>query len=86
MGVAFCPRPDFILLLLFISISLSLLSCAGMNAQQIKATMEECNEYELGTLVYQRSEGAVMAVRYIPKAGTVDQTVIMKRRASHQIV
>ena len=65
--IAVCKslNPDFILLMLFISISLSLTDCAGMNAQQIRAALDEYEAYDLLGIPRFTSERKVL--RCIPK-------------------
>jgi hypothetical protein len=75
--------------IIFLVILLLLTGCNSlfdMSADTMRAAIDNCKDKKLGVLVYQRTDGSVMAIRCMPSSEDVTQSVTLRKRTPMPII
>ena len=57
-----------------------------MTAMNIRAALDECQEMKLDSLVYQRPDHSIIAIRCVPRPDDVHDTVTLRKRNPIQLM
>ncbi len=69
--------------MLALTLCLLLTACSplmsrGMNAQTLRAAIDECQTQNLNVLMYKRPDGSVFAIRCLPREEEISKSVIVR--------
>ena len=51
-----------------------------MSANSVRATIDQCRELKMNTLIYERPDGSVVDVRCVPKDDDANRRVLIRQK------